>query len=140
MINIDNIRAGMLVTAKIGGEHRMNKRNNPLLGRVTRSHTMVANVAGRGSYVNRLAARGETPANTRPTWFKWVGDGIVEHNTSGERYVALLPSSVKTSKTFLVDGRVATDEELATIRQFTPVKSAPADLIFIKIENLINAQ
>ena len=140
MIDIKSIKAGMIVTAMIGGEHKMNKRSNPLVGRVTRNHTMVANVAGKGSYVNRLAKRGETPANTRPAWFTWIGDGIVQHNTTGERYVALLPSSVKTHKVFLVDGRPATAEEIETIKSFTPAKSAPADLIFVKLENLINAQ
>ena len=140
MIDIKSIKAGMIITAKIGGSHKMNKRGNPLVDRVTRDHVMVASVAGKGSYTNRLAKRGETPAGTRPAWFHWVADGVVEHNKTGERYVALLPSSVKTTKCFLVDGRPATAEEIETIKSFTPVKDSPADLIFIKIENLINAE
>jgi hypothetical protein len=136
MINIDKIRAGMIATVILNGEHKMNKRNNPLAGRVTRNHRLVVTVAGPDSYRNALAQRGEEPAGKTP-WFQWERDGVVRSVKTGQLYLAALPTGAKREANYLVDNRPATESELATIRQFTSEKGKPEFLCFA-LENVQN--
>jgi hypothetical protein len=142
MIDIDTIKAGHIATVLLQGEHKMNKGGrsgipvNPLTGRVTRDHRIIANVAGIGSYGRRLEKEGREPVG-KPTWWEWVKDGVVRHKVTGELYIAALPSSAKLTTRYLVDGREATPKELETIRSYTPEKDNPEFLLF-KMENVVN--
>ena len=134
-MKINNISVGQIATVKLGGEHKMNKRNNPLIGRVTRDHRMVVKVAGPESYTQRLNEKGETPAGKSP-WYQWVKPGIVQHKITGELYIAAIPHE-NPSINYLVDGRPATNEELDTIKRFTPEKKDP-DFLCFRLENVEN--
>lgn len=136
MISINEIKVGQIATVKLTGEHKMNKRNNPLVGRVTRDHRIVVQVAGPESYTNRLEKQGETPAGRAP-WFQWVKPGIVQHKTTGDLYLAATPTRREPVTRYLVDGRPATQDEIATIREFTPDKGEPEFLCF-RLENVEN--
>ena len=137
MINIDNIRAGMIATIILQGEHKMNKRGNPLAGRVTRNHRLVVTVAGRDSYRNALEERGEKPVGNKAPWFRWERDGIVANVKTGELYLAALPTAAKRETNYLVDNRPATEAEIETIRAFTPDKGQP-DFLCFALENVQN--
>jgi len=143
MIDINTIRAGRLATILLDGEHKMNKGGragvplNPLLGRVTRNHRITVTVAGPETYSNVLPERtGEEPAGKAP-WFVWVKDGLVAHKDTGALYLAAVPTSAKRVTRYLVDGREATEVELATIREYTPDKGEPQFLCF-SLENVAN--
>jgi len=143
VIDTTTIRAGRLATILLTGEHKMNKGGragvplNPLLGRVTRDHRITVTVAGPETYSNVLEARtGEAPAGKAP-WFTWVKDGLVMHKESGALYLAAVPTSAKRVTKYLVDGREATPEELATIRDYSPDKGEPQFLCFA-LENVAN--
>lgn len=138
VIDTNKIKAGMIATVLLKGEHKMNKRNNPLLGRVTRDHRLIVTVAGPQSYTNRLDKKGEEPAGKAP-WYKWVKDGVVVHSETGKMYLAALPTNAKRHVKYLVDGREATPEELEIIRQFTPEKGEP-NLLTFGIENVENVE
>jgi hypothetical protein len=138
VIDTDKIKAGMIATILLKGEHKMNKRGNPLLGRVTRDHRLVVTVAGPKSYTNRLEKRGDEPAGKAP-WYKWVKDGVVVHPESGKMYLAALPTGAQRHTRYLVDGREATAEELQIIRQFTPEKGDP-DILCFAMESVDNVQ
>lgn len=135
-MKINNIAVGQLATVKLTGEHKMNKKNNALYGRVTRDHRFVVQVAGPESYTQRLNEKGETPAGRSP-WYKWVKPGIVQHKDTGELYVAAVPTSHTPTLNYLVDGRPATKEEVTTISRFTPNKGEP-DFLCFKLENIEN--
>jgi len=144
MINLEEVKPGRLATVLLKGEHVMNKGGrkgvpmNPLLGRVTRDHRLVVTVAGPETYANIYPDRngGEEPPGKAP-WFVWVRDGLVAHKTTGELYLAAVPTNAKRTTRYLVDGRDATPEELETIREYTPDKEAPGFLCF-KLENVSN--
>ncbi len=144
MINIENIRAGQVATILIQGEHKMNKGGrsgvplNPLTGRVTRDHRVVVNVAGLGSYGRRLEKDGREPVG-KPTWWEWVKDGVARHKTDGNLYLVGLPSNAQRTIRFLVDGREATPEEIATIREYTPDKDDPEFLLF-RLDSVANVE
>ncbi len=142
MIDINTIRAGQIATILLTGEHKMNKGGrsgvpiNPLLGRVTRDHKLVVNVAGRGSYARRLEKEGQEPVG-KPTWWEWVKDGVAQHKGNGDLYLVGLPTEAKRVTRYLVDGREATPEELQTIRDYSPEGEPPEFLLF-KLENVDN--
>ena len=144
MIDLDAVKPGRLATVLLKGEHTMNKGGrkgvalNPLLGRVTRDHRLVVTIAGPETYnhIYPLRNGGEEAPGKEP-WFVWVKDGVVAHKTTGELYLAAVPTSAKRTTRFLVDGRDATPEELETIRDYTPEKEAPGFLCF-KLENVSN--
>ena len=114
----------------------MNKRGNPLVGRVTRNHRLIVTVAGPQSYANRLGKQGEEPVGRTP-WYRWVKEGVVTHPETGKMYLAALPTGAQRHVKYLVDGREASAEELEVIRQFTPDKGEP-DMLCFAIENVEN--
>jgi hypothetical protein len=145
VIKIDSIKAGRLATVLLTGEHKMNKGGragvapNPLFGRVTRDHRVTVTVAGPETYSNVLENRtGEAPAGKAP-WFEWVKDGVVRHKETGALYLAAVPTSAKRVARYLVDGREATEAEIATIREYSPDKGEPQFLCFA-LENVSNLQ
>ena len=136
MIKINSIKVGQLATVALTGEHKMNKKGNPLSGRVRRDHRIVVQVAGPESYANRLEKQGETHAGHAP-WFQWVKPGIVQHKTTGQLYLAAMPTCKPAIVKFFVDNEPASEDQLAIIRQFTPKKEESEFMVF-KLENVEN--
>lgn len=140
MINTNTIRAGSIATVLLQGEHKMltggtkGTERNPLLGRVTRDHRLVITLAGPDSYGNRYEdAPGDKP------WFEWVRPGLVKHPVTGALYLAALPTSVRGTRRYLVDGRPATEAELATIERYKKSDKPPKFLTFA-LENAVNVE
>ena len=138
MIDLNNIRAGNICTILLRGEHSMKTGGrsglplNPLTGRVMKNHRLVVTLAGPDSYGNRHEdAPGEKP------WFVWVKPGLVKHPVTGKQYVAALPSSAMKTIGYVVDGRPATAEDLATIALYRKAKSPPKFLTF-PVEDVAN--
>lgn len=143
MIDITEVRPGRLVTILLQGEHEMNKGGragvplNPLLGRVTRDHRIVATIAGPETYGNGMERDGLEMSGKVP-WFRFVADGLVAHRNDATRlYVACVPTSAQRTIRYLVDGRPATDEEVQQIRAYTPEKPTPRFLTFA-VESVTN--
>lgn len=133
----ENIKPGQIATFVYEAPHKMNKRNNPLFGLVTKHSHIVGNVAGKDGYENRLAKSGETPKG-KSTWFKGTDiEGVVAHKTSGKEYVAVLPASVKSNPNYTIDGRPVTKDEMEIIKSFTP-KKPKGVIITIAIDHLKN--
>lgn len=143
MIDITQLRPGRLVTILLQGEHEMLKGGrkgvplNPLLGRVTRDHRIVATIAGPETYSRGMERDGLEVAGKEPWWVPTGQDGLVAHRRDGNLYVACAPTSAQRTIRYLVDGRPATDEEVKTIREYTPEKEAPRFLTF-RVENVTN--
>lgn len=123
----------MIATILVDGPLKMNTTGNPLKGRVNRNHRIVATVAGPETYGNKNPdAPGESP------WYQWVRPGVVRHAKSGKLYIACLPTNAKREIRFTVDGREATEAELAIIRQFTPKKAGKPKMLTFELANVAN--
>lgn len=109
---------------------KMNKRNNPFYGRVTKRVVAQYNFnAEYESSVNRHLAKEGLENNFKTeglTWGEWLSNEffkkVITHK--GELYIRLYPLADKISSfEYLIDGRVATPEESEEIKQFIPQKS-----------------
>lgn len=110
-------------------EHKMNKRNNPLYGRVRKitASNCQFNYNYEKAVNNRLEKAGKEgnfESSTLP-WGKWIEgqeNKLIEHK--GEIYVRLYKAkNCKRKVEYLVDGRIATEEEKAIISAYTPKSS-----------------
>lgn len=144
MIDIAALKPGRLVTILLQGEHDMTKGGrkgvplNPLLGRVTRDHRIVATIAGPETYARGMERDGLEVAGKAPWWVRTTQDGVVAHRNDATRlYVACVPTSAQRTIRYLVDGRPATDEEVKIIRDYTPESEPPRFLTFA-VENIAN--
>lgn len=144
------IDSNNLVDLELRNEAKMNKRNNPLYGRVTK-HTCYLGVSFGANYsaeVNkrRIAEGKEGDFKAQKSIYEDVNKYFVR---KGEQlYLRLiLDKDVKSRSIFEVDGRPATEEEVATIKAFMPTKSAPKNqglsegnevqYRVVKIENIV---
>lgn len=125
---IANANAGIIANLETAKEHKMNKKGNPLYGRVTKIAECRYQIGyNYESGVNRrLSAQGDKPefkTSHRP-YGKWVIlNKIAEHN--GELYLRVYTiDNCQPSEHYLVDGRPATQEELDIIAFFTPKHAA----------------
>jgi hypothetical protein len=120
-----NYTKGFLI---MSADHKMNKRGNELFGRVKK-------LSGWGFDVNADYSRKVNLQREReglsmdfealPTWAEKVNDIIYRHKTETHKlYMSVFPSkNFGTFVSYFVDGRPATESEMATIREFTPEKS-----------------
>jgi hypothetical protein len=120
-----NYTKGYLIMA---ADHKMNKRGNELFGRVKK-------LSGWGFDVNADYARKVNLQREReglsmdfealPTWAEKVNDIIYRHKTETHKlYMSVFPAAnFGTFVSYFVDGRPATESEMAIIKQFTPEKS-----------------
>lgn len=120
-----NYTKGYLIMA---ADHKMNKRGNELFGRVKK-------LSGWGFDVNADYARKVNLQREReglsmdfealPTWAEKVNDIIYRHKEQHEKlYMSVFPApNFGTFASYFVDGRPATESEMAIINQFTPEKS-----------------
>jgi hypothetical protein len=152
-IKIGDIRAGQLATILVTGAHEMATGGrkgvplNPLTGRVTRDHRVVARVSGVETYNRRLASQGREPAGGTSYW-QWVRDedgkvvdGLAVHKTNGTLYLVCDPTTVKRTVCYLVDNREATAAELVTIHEYRKDKSdAPPDILLFKLDSVGNLE
>jgi hypothetical protein len=152
-IQIGQIRAGHLATILVTGAHematggRMGRPLNPLTGRVTRDHRIVARVSGVETYRRRLEKQGRTPAGA-PTYWQWVRDdegnvidGLAVHKTDGTLYLVCDPTTAQRTVRYLVDGREATPKELQTIEAYRKKKNAtPPDILLFKLDTVANLE
>lgn len=152
-IQIGQIRAGQLATILVQGQHEMATGGrkgvplNPLTGRVTRDHRITARVSGVETYSRRLAKDGREPAGATSYW-SWVRDeegkvidGLAVHKTNGTLYLVCDPTTAKRTVRYLVDGREATAEELATIHDYRKDKSGgEPDILLFKLDTIANLE
>jgi hypothetical protein len=150
-IQIGQIRAGQLATILVQGKHEMatggtmGTPRNPLRDRVTRDHRIAARVSGVETYSRRLAKEGREPAGGTSYW-SWVRDeegkvidGLAVHKTNGTLYLVCDPTTVKRTLRYLVDGREATAEELATIHKYAKKKGGDEpDILLFKLDSVAN--
>jgi hypothetical protein len=116
---------GFLIMA---ADHKMNKRNNPLFGRVKKLSGWGFDT--NGDYAHKVNLQREREGlsadfEALPTWAEKINDIIYRHKTETEKlYMSVFPSvNFGTFVSYFVDGRPATESEMATIREFTPEKS-----------------
>jgi hypothetical protein len=152
-IKIGDIRAGQLATILVQGKHEMatggtmGTPRNPLRDRVTRDHRIAARVSGVETYSRRLAKEGREPAGGTSYW-TWVRDedgkvidGLAVHKTNGTLYLVCDPTTVKRTLRYLVDGREATAEELATIHKYAKKKGGDEpDILLFKLDSVGNLE
>jgi hypothetical protein len=152
-IQIGQIRAGQLATILVQGKHEMatggtmGTPRNPLRDRVTRDHRIAARVSGVETYSRRLAKEGREPAGGTSYW-QWVRDeegkvidGLAVHKTNGTLYLVCDPTTVKRTLRYLVDGREATAEELATIHKYAKKKGGDEpDILLFKLDSVANLE
>lgn len=131
MAMMSNIKGATICTITTATEPKMNKRGNPLYGRVIKvAHIQMQFGYDYGKAVNnRLAAAG-LPTTFDPmgrSWGRWVVPNKIAEN-KGEYYLRFytMEKSSVAEIAYLVDGRRATADELATIKAFTPAPSASA--------------
>ncbi len=152
-IQIGQIRAGHLATILIQGDHEMatggtmGRPLNPLFGRVTRDHRVVARVSGVETYRRRLEKQGRTPAGA-PTYWQWVRDdegnvidGLAVHKTKGTLYLVCDPTTADRTLRYLVDGREATPDEVNQIHFYRKDKSEKEpDILLFKLDTVANLE
>jgi hypothetical protein len=116
---------GYLVMAS---DHKMNKRGNELYGRVKKMSGWGFDT--NGDYTRKVNLQREreglsTDFEALPTWAEKINNIIFRHVTDHNKlYLNVFPtSSFGGFARYFVDGRPATESELAIIREFTPQKS-----------------
>ena len=116
------------VSVTIVSEAKMNKKGNPLAGRVIKiaDYNCQYNFNYENAVNNRIAKQGGNgnfEAQSLP-WGEWVRgyeNRIIAHK--GEYYVRFyLAKNCKAEISYLVDGRPATAEEIVIIKAFTPAR------------------
>ena len=125
---IANANAGIIANIESVKEHKMNKKGNPLFGRVEKVAECRYQIGyNYESGVNRRLTAQGSEANfktSRRPYGKWlILNKIAEHK--GELYLRVYTiENCKPTEKYLVDGRAATEEELDIIAYFTPKPSA----------------
>jgi len=139
MINVNSIRAGQIATVLLQGEYKMNKGGrsgiplNEYNGRVTRKYKFAITLAGPETYYNKYP-----DSIGKASWFEFVKDGLVKHKTTGQLYLAGLPTdNNNNSYELYVDGRPITNVEEEYIQSYRQEKEEPRFLT-INIDNVVN--
>ena len=141
MIDINEIKAGHIATVLMDGEYKLYRGGrsglplNEYHGRVTRAYRFAVTIAGEETYNNKYP-----DAVGKPNWFVFVRDGLVKHKTTGQLYLAGLPTDNKRNKfDLLVDNRPITEEERQAIRKYRSEKDN-APFLTIALDNVINVK
>ena len=141
MININTIKAGHIATVLMQGEYKLNTGGrsglplNEYKGRVTRAYRFAITLAGEETYNNKYP-----DSVGKPNWFEFVKDGVVKHKTTGQLYLAGLPTNSKKNRfDLLVDGQPITEEQYNYIQKYRSDKEEPKFLT-IAIDNVINVE
>ena len=141
MININTIKAGHIATVLMQGEYKLNTGGrsglplNEYKGRVTRAYRFAITLAGEETYNNKYP-----DSVGKPNWFEFVKDGVVKHKTTGQLYLAGLPTNSKKNRfDLLVDNKPITQEQYEYIQQYRPDKEE-AKFLTIAIDNVINVE
>jgi len=141
MININTIKAGHIATVLMQGEYKLNTGGrsglplNEYKGRVTRAYRFAITLAGEETYNNKYP-----DSVGKPNWFEFVKDGVVKHKTTGQLYLAGLPTNSKKNRfDLLVDGQPITEEQYNYIQKYRSDKEE-AKFLTIAIDNVINVE
>ena len=141
MININTIKAGHIATVLMEGEYKLNTGGrsglplNEYKGRVTRAYRFAITLAGEETYNNKYP-----DSVGKPNWFEFVKDGVVKHKTTGQLYLAGLPTNSKKNRfDLLVDGQPITEEQYNYIQKYRSEKEE-AKILTIAIDNVINVE
>ena len=128
MMSVKSSKGCQFVSISYENEQKMNKRDNPYYGRVTKR--VVAQMQFGYSYenaCNNRCADGVTFVADSLSWGAWVEgleNKVIVHKE--EYYLRLYDVHGKTPKvTYYVDGVVATEEQIAEFSQFIS-KSKPS--------------
>jgi len=138
----NNLSVGQLVRVVTIGEAKLLKGGrglpvNRLAGRVTKEvRYSQLEVSGPGKFEDKMRAMGSEPAGASP-WYEWTTDaGIVQHKTSGERYVAFLTTGAPVQVEWFVDGRTPSPEEMQTIERYKGAPKGEPIMLTLKIDNV----
>ena len=123
---VDNIHKGTFGMVLVAStEPKMRKTNNPFYGRVRKVSKVVNSALGYSyeTYVNarleRKSLAGDFKAMPLP-WGQWVNgyeNEVIENKGKLYIRVTILPNTI-AKPTYYVDGRLATEDEMAVIRTF----------------------
>jgi len=123
---VKSLNKGTLSTIVTNTEPRMRKTGNPLFGRVRKQTTLNHIVVG-VSYENSVNNKSERVGNgehiesEKPNGKTWVVPNLILRADKDEKQLYLRTTLRKTTTTesfYLVDGRPATEDEVATIKEF----------------------
>lgn len=114
------------IVVEMIAEPKMNKRGNPFIGRVLKRTTFVHPYLGcnYGSMVNRQGERQGIDDTFKADSIKWATNlnaYFIEHNGTKDMYLKVgvcHDTIIKSS--YILDGRVATAEEVEQIQSFMP--------------------
>lgn len=123
---VQTLRKGTLTTIVTNTEPRMRKTDNPLFGHVRKQTTFNHIVLGvdYGTSVNNKSERvgnGEHIEVEKPNGKSWVIPQLILKSDKDENQLYLRTTKRKTTiaeSFYLVDGRPATEQEVAIIKQF----------------------
>lgn len=142
MKNNMSVSVGQLVRVVTIGEAKLLKGGrglpvNPLTGRVTKEVRYARlEVSGPGRFEEKMKAIGSEPAGSSP-WYEWTADaGIVQHKTSGERYMAFLTTGAPVEVEWFVDGRTPSPREMETIERYKGAPKGEPVMLTLKVDNL----
>lgn len=119
-----NLKGNNFIAVATLTDAKMNKRNNPLAGRVMKLTEAVYQFgySYENAVNNRLEKQGDERNFTTDSlpWGSWiVPNKFIAHN--GEIYVRFYTTASNRPKvTYFVDNRLATAEEIEIIKSFTP--------------------
>jgi hypothetical protein len=139
---------GQFATVQYKGAVKLNKGGrkgiapNPLFGRVTRSAVCQIRL------IPYVTSREKLDGTERsdPVGPLWGGQGVhlsplvVEHKGNGNKYIMCDSTLAKVlSYEYLVDGKPANEEELATIRQYKPERE-DSSVFMLNIEDVVSVK
>lgn len=126
----NNLKRGAAVRVTLYKETKMNKRGNPFLGRVT-ERTIIGGWSVGTDYSTSCNNAAERSGSTetfigKESWHRVYNEFFnIDKATESKFYLQLQRSAAQGAKsetTYYLDGLRATDEEVAQIKAFIPIK------------------
>ena len=114
----------------------MRKRGNPFAGRVKTRKKIAIQFT---TFESSQERKGKTPAGGGQKWKEHFNRWITGHKEKGQLYFEFEPGNV-IEKTWLVDGREATPDQVETIKSFIPEYDGPPEWGMVKIDNIKEAR
>lgn len=123
------------------------KRGNPLNGQDVRKVTFYTNIGLGISYENTMNNKREKDGEERdfeaqkPSGMSWEAFPFILRSDKdpNQKYLRMqFYANTKVQSTYLINGKIATPNELEIIKQFTPKKSeSEIKVLSIKLQNVV---
>lgn len=128
-------------------EPKLLKRGNPLIGQEVRKITFYSNIGLGISYENTMNNKREKKGDERnfeaekPSGMSWEAFPFIlkSDKNPSQKYLRMqFYANTKVKSVFLINGKLATPNEMETIKQFTPKKSeSEIKVVSIKLQNIV---